>query len=484
MTLLQTFDDLLHDWRPVFAQQRTWERAARLTYGMLLGLRRHLTSTAICATGRQFLDWSADYRLCSRSPWNPNALFDPVLDRLGPLLPPDPQAPVLAALDDSFYKKTGRHIPGAFIGRDPQSLPYHVNLCRGLRFVQLSLLVHPLDQPGAARGLPVRFEPAPLPAKPKKNASPEQWQAYAQTKKKCALTRVGCNTIVSLRQALDARPHTQQRQLLVSGDGSYTNSPVLKHLPERTTFSGRIRRDAQLLLPLLPASGPTRGHPKLYGLPAPTPDQVLADPAVPFQTVRAYAVGQLRDFQVKALKPLYWRKAGPHRPLLLVCVKPVGYRLRAGARLLYRQPAFLICTDPELDLQTLLQAYIYRWEIECNHSDEKSLVGVAEGQVRNPLAVPRLPVLQVAGYSLLLLACLLACGFARTADFLPLPKWRGKSMRASFLDMLNLLRDELFASTLNSSGRPNFSHFVNAPPVAQKRSKSPLAADTLCTVAA
>jgi hypothetical protein len=27
--------------------------------------------------------------------------------------------------------------------------------------------------------------------------------------------------------------------------------------------------------------------------------------------------------------------------------------------LLYRQPAFLICTDPQLDLQILLQAYFY-----------------------------------------------------------------------------------------------------------------------------
>ena len=39
-------------------------------------------------------------------------------------------------------------------------------------------------------------------------------------------------------------------------------------------------------------------------------------------------------------------------------IKPLGYRLRRGAKLLYREPAFLICTDPELDLPTLLQAYV------------------------------------------------------------------------------------------------------------------------------
>ncbi|MBZ5729128.1 MAG: hypothetical protein LAP87_29645 [Acidobacteriia bacterium] len=66
------------------------------------------------------------------------------------------------------------------------------------------------------------------------------------------------------------------------------------------------------------------------------------------------------------MRNVYWRKAGPDMPLLLVVIKPLGYRLRKGSKLLYRQPAFLICTDPQLDLPILLQAHIDRWEIECN----------------------------------------------------------------------------------------------------------------------
>jgi len=78
-------------------------------------------------------------------------------------------------------------------------------------------------------------------------------------------------------------------------------------------------------------------------------------------------------------------------------------------------------------LQTLLQAYIDRWEIECNHRDEKSLIGVAQGQVWNPLAVTRLP----------------------------LPLWRRKSIRPSTLDLLNLLRDQIFARGMQD--RPSSS---------------------------
>jgi hypothetical protein len=107
------------------------------------------------------------------------------------------------------------------------------------------------------------------------------------------------------------------------------------------------------------------------------------------------------------------RSCGNCPIMLLVFIKPLGYRLRKGSKLLYRQPAFLICTDPQLDLQILLQAYIDRWEIECNHRDEKSLLGAAQDQVWNPLAVARLPQFQVAIYSLLLLASILAYGFHR-----------------------------------------------------------------------
>lgn len=519
MLLLVKFHELLRPWSSVFAQQRTWQRAQRLAYGLLLCLRTHLTSNAICATGRQFLDWSADYRLFSRSPWDPHALFDPIFDHLAALLP-SPQAPVVVALDDTLCKKTGRHIPGATYARDPLSPPFHVNLVRGLRFVQASILVRATQFLGPARALPVRFEPAPPAVKPpslksvhkhagkdqanqKKNAkktakkktraqaskkkvapTPEE-KEYRLQKKLRALTQVGVGALRSLRQALDARPDTKQRQMLASGDGSYTNRTVLRQLPERTTFIGRIRKDAKLFLALPPASA-TRsgGRPRRYGAPAPTPDQVLHDQAVPVVKVPCFAAGEVREIPVKVLRTVYWRKAGPDMPLLLVVIKPLGYRLRKGSKLLYRQPAFLICTDPHLDLQTLLQAYVDRWEIECNHRDEKSLIGAAQGQVWNPLAVARLPQFQVAIYSLLLLASILAYGFQRTAVYLPLPRWRRKSIRPSVLDLLNLLRDQIFARGVQDKPTPSIDDFAALAPIDANAPKPPLGSETLCTVAA
>jgi hypothetical protein len=115
-----------------------------------------------------------------------------------------------------------------------------------------------------------------------------------------------------------------------------------------------------------------------------------------------------------------------------------------------------------------VQAYIYRWEIECNHRDEKSLIGVAQGQVRHPQAVARLPQFQVAIYSLLLLSSILAYGFRRAAAYLPLPKWRRPSIRPSLLDLLGLLRQQITARAFPSE--PQIISTTSLLPFHQPRS--------------
>jgi hypothetical protein len=138
-----------------------------------------------------------------------------------------------------------------------------------------------------------------------------------------------------------------------------------------------------------------------------------------------------------------------------------------------------------MPLQMLVQSYLYRWEIECNHRDEKSWLGVAEGHVRNPEAVRRLPQLQVAAYSLLLLASLLSSGFTRKGgEYLPLPKWRrvAEQSRPSLLDMLNLMRHQIFARSLKHPVL-GFEAFIKTTPTQLKASK-PLSPETLTTFAA
>jgi hypothetical protein len=235
--------------------------------------------------------------------------------------------------------------PGVKVLRDPMSLPFHVNFCYGLRFVQVSALVSPREAVGPARALPVHFDVAPPANKPKKNASDEAWENCQEEQNKRTLSLAGVEALSSLRTSLDQRPETSQLQLIACGDGSYTNRTVMRSLPDRT------------------------------------------------------------------------------------------------------------------------------------------LLGVAQGQVWNPDSVRRLPQLQVAGYGLLLLASILSSGFQRTDEYLPLPKWRRKSIRPSLLDLLALVRDPIFSAAV-AAPVLNFEDFANISSPAAKLQKQPLASETLCTLAA
>ena len=135
---------------------------------------------------------------------------------------------------------------------------------------------------------------------------------------------------------------------MVAGDGGYTNAGLLKGLPAKTDYIGRIRRDA--VLNALPGPPTATGRPPVYGAQVQTPEELRTDDTVAWQSVEAYAAGKMHTFKIKTLGPVLWCKAGATRPLQVMVIAPVGYRLRAGSKLLYRQPAFLVCTDPDMSV--------------------------------------------------------------------------------------------------------------------------------------
>jgi IS4 transposase len=120
----------------------------------------------------------------------------------------------------------------------------------------------------------------------------------------------------------------------------------------------------------------------------------------------AFAAGKSHDFRVKTLEQVLWRKSGTRVAARVVVIAPLGYRRRKGSKLLYRAPAFLLCTDPELDLAKLVQYYLWRWGIEVNFREEKQLLGAGDAQVRTAQSNRGVPAMVVGAYSLLWLAAL------------------------------------------------------------------------------
>jgi hypothetical protein len=175
--------------------------------------------------------------------------------------------------------------------------------------------------------------------------------------------------------------------------------------------------------------------------------------------VQARVNGKERSFEIKTVGPIRWRAAG-EQDLRLVVIRPVGYQKRQGARKSYTQPAYLICTDMNLPLEELIQEYIWRWDIEVNHRDEKTILGVGQAQVRNKHSVGTIPATAVAAYAMLQLAAIKAYGQGGKPTAIPEAKWRraGKKVRPSTQDLLNELRRELWAQAIRPEQLSDFMH--------------------------
>ena len=447
---------------PAFSSRQTFERARRHCLAHLVGFGRHTISSLLRAQNRHQQDWSADYRLYSQDRFDERAVFGQVRAAVEQTLQED--QPLVVAMDDSLLRKTGRKIQGVRYQRDPLSPPFHVNFIRGLRVLQISAAVS--QGGGTARMVPIDFEHAVLPPKPAKTASAQELEEYKKLKAERNINCTGFKRLEALRQDMDQKG-SAHRGLIVSVDGRFTNKTFLKKVPARTVVIGRLRKDA--VLHELPEVQLVRGRKRKYGKLLATPEELLKDEQVAFQTVRAFAAGQVHDFQIKRLGPVVMRLDRASRPVQVVVIKPLGYRLKKGGKLLYRQPAFLVCGDPQMKLEDLLQNYLWRWDIEVNFRDEKTILGVGQAQVRTEASTQNAPALAVAAYALLLMASVKAYGKNGSPDRLLEAKWyhRKKQERATTNELINQLRRELWADSLDPA---HFPHFTT-PPTANQNSE-------------
>jgi len=396
-------------------------------------------------------DWTADYRLYTEGRLAVEKIFGHVRTEVEQHGGPD--RPLVVAMDDSLLRKTGRRIFGCGYRRDPLSPPFHVNFVRGLRILQISAAVRQGSE-GAARLIPIDFQHAALPAKPHRRAAQELHEAYRLERAARNINLVGRERLACLRRQMD-ESGSAARRLIATVDGRFTNSTVLRQLPERTVLVGRVRKDSAFYYP--PESQPERGRKRKYGRRCPTPEVLLKDPTVPWQTVKAHAAGQTYEFRFKTLSPVYTARDKGQQALRLVVVEPVPYRASKKSKLQRREPAYLICTDPDLPLQELLQVYLWRWDIEVNFRDEKTILGVGQAQVRSESSNQNAPALAVAAYAMLLLASIKTYGAEGKPDTFQSPLWyqRKPEQRATTNELINQLRWELWSDTLKT----NFTGF-------------------------
>jgi hypothetical protein len=419
----------------------------------------------LTTSGSQFQDWTASYRLFSQDRLPVPEIFSVVRRAVADQLPAG--APFRAVLDDSLLRRSGLHTPGVAWRRDPLGPRFQTNFVRGQRFLQVSAAMPGKD--GNFRLAPIAFIHTPTPPKPKRNASVESFQQYRLDARDSRLCLRAAQQMIGLRESLDQDPGGQQRTLMLAFDGGYTNSTVLKSIPPRTVCIGRIRKDARLCFMPDPALVKARGRRLRYGPQAPTPDQFRTDDSAPWQTMTFTHSGVAHQLRYKRRQNMMWRTAGAAQILQLIIIAPLAYRPRKGSKLLYRDPAYLICTDPELDPRQIIEAYFQRWDIEVNFRDEKTLLGVGQAQVRSESSVESAPAFSVAAYAMLLVSAQRA--FGQSDDgLLPQPKWAATSRnsRTSTQQMIHQLRAEVWGRGLGIESFSGFASNLPSDPKPQK----------------
>lgn len=452
MKLFQCLSKHLNSWAGVLPQRRSLERTTALGVGILCGVGKRTITRAIGFHGNTQKDWSADYKMFSRSPWEPRDLFAPILREA---IAQHGLERIVASIDDTRVWRTGKQVPFTQWHRDPLGPAFADNLRWGHRFLQASLVL-PLyreDRHSSARSVPVRWEMAPVVKKPGKRATAQEQEAYRQQKKEKNLSHQFVSMVKELRQHLN-ETGLADRWLSVVGDGSFCNRTVLAQdwQSQHVSLVVRCRKDIVLCKRARQAGRRFFGKTKF------TPEQVRRwDGLAAWQTASIFHGGRFRSVRYKELGDVYWQRGARKRPLRLIVVASTGYRRSKHSKRQYHRPAYLLTTDLHTPAAILIQDYFDRWAIEVNHRDEKEVLGVGEAQVWNEKSVCKVPALLVAMYSWLILSGLECYGPGRTKDYLPLPKWRKGAKRPSCQDLVSLLRQQL------DHTRPRFATGTSPP---------------------
>jgi hypothetical protein len=168
------------------------------------------------------------------------------------------------------------------------------------------------------------------------------------------------------------------RDVILIADAAYACEPVLKGLPKRVEFVGRLRSDAAIYDPTplpQPASKPGRKPQKGPRLPSPKEAAAKADEAAKaacgnqegqWQRVQALAYGVKRALQVLARVVVWPHVLGTRQVRLVVVRDPQGKF----------EDTYLFTTMVAALPEWVIETFAKRWAIEVSFRDSKQVLDI------------------------------------------------------------------------------------------------------------
>ena len=369
-TMIGSLASLVEVFAPVFTQP-SFATNGQFLLGWLMNLGHHTIHRVACNVQPQQLpDHSRRhgldtyYNFFERSAWEPTALAH----RVGVLIFTRLPLPGVVTLlvEDTLAHQRGRSVWGLGWFRDAvASTKKRVATASGHNWVVLAVAV---CWPGT--GVPVLA----LPLLARLHV-PGKGQPSGP-----ALARQ------LLGEVLAWWPH---RQFTLVGDGGYAAKELLANLDPRVTFVGRLRGDAAVYDPQVPAPKKGRRGPKAKKGPRlPSPKEAackadrkrLAVGAWVWQTVTVDVYGSCRQLSAFSYE-VVWPHVLGLRPVRVVVVRDPSGRMR---------DAYLFTTDVTAPLEWVITQFAWRWSIEVLFRASKQVLDLEAPQHRSRESVEKL----------------------------------------------------------------------------------------------
>jgi hypothetical protein len=342
---------LLATFRPLFTAPG-FGTFCGLASGFLAQTGRRTVCGMLTGAGLSRL-WSHHraHRFFSHARWDSHALGLALARLAVGLLVPDGE-PVLVAVDDTLFKRTGRkvHAIGWFhdgSAKGPRQVGLGNNWVIAAVIVRLPFMSRPVALPALARLVRKDVKPAPA--------------------SRLALAR---QMVSELAAALPGR------DLHVVADAAYAGKE-LRRLPQNVTWTTRLRKDAALYQLPGPRAAGQRGRPRVKGDRLPSLKNLASTAAFAPVTVTRY--GTTATIQAAVIACL-WHGAFGARPVQVILIRDkstAGYDLALATTDLAASPAQVI------------ERYAARWSVEVAIEDAKQIFGAGQARNRLPAAVHR-----------------------------------------------------------------------------------------------
>jgi hypothetical protein len=333
---------------PTFSKMLVWLQGTILTSG-----RRTITAALRAMGLSDEENFSKYHHVFNRASWSPWVLSKLLLTLLiNSCLRPGMALVLL--IDDTLERRRGRKIKHKGWFRDPiRSTAKHVSTSLGIRWLCVAMAI---TMPWSKRtwALPFILVPTLSPSVSqklgKKHRTLLDWAEYL---------------VVKIRRWQPDRP------IILVGDGAFASMPLLqrcqrKHI--KVSLITRMRFDAVLHKYPGPQPKSKPGPKPKKGARLPNPRQYLNDPTTDWVEQEVIWYGGKRQTVEIATGHCLWYRRGldpaPIRWVLVRCPTDESF-----------EPFPLLCADPEVAADQIVEWFVQRWNIEVTFAEIRTHLG-------------------------------------------------------------------------------------------------------------